>query len=254
MYPKISIITAVYNNERHIEDALKSVLSQSYPNVELIVIDGGSKDQTMEIVKRYQSKIHTLVSEPDRGIYDALNKGLQKATGDVIGFLHSDDLFASTSVLESIAQVFQKNSVDGVYSDLNYVREVDHQFQIIRHWKSAPFTPELLQRGWMPPHPTLYLKKSVYETVGLFDLQYRIAADYDFILRTFVLSQLKFSYFPKVTVQMRIGGASNKNLKKIIQKSKEDYQILQKNGYSSVATLLMKNVSKLGQFFARSKT
>lgn len=254
MYPKISVITAVYNNEHHIEDALQSVLTQSYPNVEVIVIDGGSKDRTMEIVRRYQDKIHVLVSERDQGIYDALNKGIQKATGDVIGFLHSDDLFASAQVLETVAKAFQTNFVDGVYSDLNYVKEDDKKFQVIRYWKSNSFKMDLLKKGWMPPHPTLYLKKSVYDQIGPFNTQYRISADYDFILRTFNSPQYKFTYLPMVTVQMRVGGESNKNLKKIIQKSSEDFEILSKNGFPTLTTLLLKNISKLNQFFLRSKT
>ena len=254
MLPKISVITAVYNNERHIESALKSVLSQTYANVEYIVIDGGSRDRTMDIVRRYQDRIHSITSEPDGGIYDALNKGISKATGDVIGFLHSDDIFASDRTLENVANAFQKQAVDGVYADLNYILETGDHIRIIRHWKSNTFQKAQLKSGWMPPHPTLYLKKSVYDACGTFNLDYRISADYDFILRAFGNPEYRFHYLPEVAVQMRVGGASNRNLKKIFQKSSEDYRILTSHGYQAASTLLFKNLSKIGQFFSRSKS
>ena len=254
MYPKISLITAVFNNERHIETAIKCVSDQSYPNIEYIVVDGGSTDRTLEIINRHRDKIHHLVSEKDKGIYDALNKGVNLATGDVIGFLHSDDLFNSNTVIEKISETFQKMDIDGVYSDLDYVSQGKNSFKIIRHWKSKPFEPNLLKSGWMPPHPTLFLKKSVYDKVGLFNLNYRISADYDFVLRAFGKSEFKFHYLPRVNVKMRIGGESNRNLERIIKKSREDLTILKSHGYPPVFTVLLKNISKIHQFFIRNKT
>jgi glycosyltransferase len=253
MYPKISLITAVYNNERHIESAIKSASEQTYSNIEYIVIDGGSTDRTLDVINRHRDKIHQFVSEKDKGIYDALNKGINRATGDVIGFLHSDDLLESNTVIEKIASAFQTNEIDGVYSDLDYVTEGNNGFRIVRHWKSKPFTSSLLMAGWMPPHPTLFLKKSVYEKTGLFNLNYRISADYDFILRTFAQKEFKFHYLPQVNVKMRIGGESNRNLERIIKKSKEDYAILKSHGYSAIYSLLYKNLSKINQFFVRKR-
>lgn len=254
MQPRISIITAVYNNERSIRQALESVLGQTYPNIELIVVDGGSKDNTLKIIEEYRPKIHRIISEKDHGIYDALNKGVAAATGDIVGFLHSDDQFASTHAIESIASEFEKGSVDGVYSDLQYVSRAQNTPLIIRHWQSCDFTPSLLKKGWMPPHPTLYLKRTIYDQVGNFDLKYPIAADYDFILRVFKNSDYRFRYLPQVTVQMQVGGASNRNLKKIMQKSSQDYEILKRHGFTAFATLFNKNFGKLKQLIVRKNS
>lgn len=251
--PKISIITSVYNGEAHLERAIQSVLAQTYSNVEYVIVDGGSKDGTMGIIERYRGRIHKIVSERDKGIYDALNKGVGLATGDIIGFLHADDTLAHSKVLESIGQKFANENIHGLYSDLNYIRFLPDQTpQIIRYWKSCEYHPRLLAEGWMPPHPTLYLKKSVYDQVGGFDLNYPIAADYDFILRTFKTPGFQFAYLPEVTVRMLVGGVSNRNLKKIYEKSSQDYAILKKQGFSPLFTLLRKNLSKVKQFIERA--
>ena len=252
--PRISLITAVYNNANHIEETIQSVLAQNYPNLEYIIIDGGSNDGTLEIIKKYQKFVHKFISEPDLGIYDALNKGIQTASGEVIGFLHSDDHFASSDSLHRIAESFVKNDVAGAYADLEYIKKNGHSLDVIRHWKSEAFSPALLKRGWMPPHPTLYLKKHVYDSVGLFNLNYKIAADYDMVLRVFSSPDYKFCYIPKVTVRMRFGGASNRNLKKILQKSSEDYKIAKNAGLPALSTLIQKNFSKLIQFFSRENS
>lgn len=241
---KISVITSVFNNEDQIKRTLDSIRGQDYESIETIVIDGGSTDQTLSILKNHQNQIDHLVSEPDQGVYDALNKGIQLASGDVIGFLHSDDYFAHSKVISKIASLLSTSQMDGVYSDLNYMKDE----KVFRHWKSRPFQPSLIRSGWMPPHPTLYLKKSVYEQIGGFDLQYKIAADYDFILRVFQNPNLKFAYLPEVTVAMSVGGMSNRSLKNIIQKSTEDYQILSRHQLSPLSTLVKKNLSKIRQF------
>ena len=243
---KVSIITSVFNNEKHIEDAINSVLSQTYSNIEYIIIDGNSKDNTKKIIEKYLDKIDIFVSEPDRGIYDGLNKGILKATGDIIGFLHSDDIYYDNRVIEKVVKAFEKNT-DGVYGDLVYIKDD----KVIRYWRSGEFNINKLKKGWMPPHPTLFLKKSIYEKYGLFDLNFKIAGDYDFILRI-LKNNINLKYIPEILYKMRIGGASNKNIKNIIQKSKEDLKALRKNEIGGIDILLRKNFSKIGQFFKTS--
>lgn len=246
---KFSLITATYNSYPAIRDCLSSIAQQSL-QAEHLIIDGGSKDQTLETIKSSPS-VSKWISEPDRGIYDALNKGIALAGGDIIGLLHSDDLLASDTILERIAQTFEKTGADVLYGDLVYVNKQDTS-KIIRYWKSQPFKPSLLNSGWMPAHPTVFAKREVYEKHGLFDLSFRIAADYDMMLRIFKDSSLNVVYLPEVITRMRVGGASNKSLRNIIRKSKEDYRAMKKNGLSFPAwTLVCKNLSKLPQFLKK---
>lgn len=247
---KISIITVVYNNQAHIEQCIQSVLNQTYTNIEHIIIDGNSIDGTKDILKRYQSKISRWISEPDQGIYDALNKGIQLATGNVIGLLHSDDMFASETVIEKIATRFTETKCDATYGDLLYVSKSDPS-KIVRYWKSSSFDVKNFRKGWMPAHPTLFMTKKVYDTYGLFKLQYRIASDYDLMLRTVGNGTLKCEYIPEIITRMRVGGASNKSLRNIWIKSYEDWQALRSNKMGGISTLIRKNTSKLGQFFHR---
>lgn len=245
---KISIITVVWNNKETIKDAIDSVLSQTYKNIEYIVVDSASSDGTVGIVQSYGEKISTFVSKKDKGIYDGLNKGIFLATGDVIAFLHSDDIYANDTIVEQIAESFmQDSSLDGVYGDLVYTPKSDTS-KVLRYWKSKEFNKSLLAKGWMPAHPTLFLKKDIYKKYGIFDLSFKIAGDYDFMLR--VLSAgIKVKYIPQVLYKMRVGGESNKSLKNIIQKSREDLLALKRNDVGGVFTLLVKNFSKVGQFF-----
>jgi len=246
---KVSVITSVYNNKETIEDAIKSVLSQTYENIEYVVVDGGSSDGTLDIIEKYKDQIDVLVSEPDKGIYDGLNKGLDLATGDIVAFLHSDDLYADEHTIEHVASVFEKEDVDGVYGDLIYTPKEDTS-KVLRYWKSKDFHPDLLKQGWMPAHPTFFLKKEIYDKYGKFDLSFKIAGDYDFMLR--VLSKgIKVKYLPEVIYKMRVGGESNKSLKNIILKSKEDLRALSKNNVGGLYTLLIKNLSKVSQFFRK---
>lgn len=228
---------------------MDSVLSQSYADIEYIIVDGGSKDETLNYIVDQASSHQNIIysSEPDKGIYDALNKGVQKATGDVIGFVHSDDFLASSSIIQTIVDAFETENVDGVYGNLHYVA-LENTNKVIRNWVSKPFNYNMLRKGWMPAHPTLYLKKSLYNTNGMFDLSYKIAADYDFILRIFKQSHLKFYFLPKTIVKMRVGGASNRSLRNIIQKSKEDYRAIKTNKIGNWVTIIVKNVSKIKQF------
>ena len=247
---KISIVTSVYNNKETISEAIESVLSQTYDNIEYIVVDGASSDGTVDIIENYADKITTFISEPDKGIYDGLNKGIGLATGDVVGFLHSDDLFEDEYVLEKIAKAFKTMHVDSIYGDLTYVSKEDTS-KVVRYWKSGVFTMGKLKRGWMPPHPTFYVKREVYQKYGVFDTTFKIAADYDSILRFLGREKVSTHYIHEVLVKMRVGGASNKSIKNLVQKSKEDLKAMKNNGVGHVGSLLVKNASKLPQFFSR---
>jgi glycosyltransferase involved in cell wall biosynthesis len=246
---KVSIITACYNSSYSIGYCLESILSQNYDNIEFNIIDGKSSDDTLSIVKHYQKKYSyiKLISEKDEGIYDALNKGVLLATGDVIGFVHSDDLLASKTVISEIVATLKNEKLDGVYGDLEYVRKEDTS-KVVRFWKSRSFNSKLLSMGWMPAHPTLFLKKEVYEKHGFFNLSYKISADYDFMLRILKDDSLKFGYLPKVITKMRIGGASNGSIKNIINKTKEDYRAVRSNHIGGWFSILIKNTSKIKQF------
>jgi len=247
---KISIITSVYNNKETIKDAIESVLNQTYKNIEYIIVDGASSDGTIEIVESYGDKISTFVSESDEGIYDGLNKGVSLSTGDVVAFLHSDDIYASDNIVQKIADEFIQDSLlDGVYGDLVYTPK-DDTSKVLRYWKSKDFDMSLLSQGWMSAHPTFFVRREVYEKYGGFDLGFKIAGDYDFMLR--VLSAgIKVKYIPEVLYKMRVGGESNKSIKNIIQKSKEDLQALKNNNIGGIRTLLYKNISKIKQFLRR---
>lgn len=250
MNPKVSLITATYNSALNIKSCLNSIVNQTYSKIEILIIDGKSSDRTIEIVNSYRDKFSyiKLISEKDYGIYDALNKGIHLATGDVIGFVHSDDFLASPQIISQIINEISNKKLDGVYGDLNYVQKFNVN-KIVRKWKSNDFDYELLKKGWMPAHPTLFLKKSVFEKHGLFDLNYSISADYDFMLRVLSDMSLKFGYFPKVITIMRVGGVSNRSIKNIFLKIKEDYTILKRNNIGNFLTLLRKNTSKINQFF-----
>jgi glycosyltransferase len=250
--PKVTIITACFQSEETIAATVESVLSQTWPNIEYLVIDGGSRDQTLARIEPYRDRIAKIVSEKDQGIYDALNKGISLASGEIIGFLHSDDRFAHPRAVENLVKAVLQDQSDGVYSDLEYIRTKGSEESVLRHWRSEPFQSGLLARGWMPPHPTLYLKRKVYETLGGFDLRYAIAADYDFILRAFQRSDFRWSYLPEVTVQMRVGGASNRNFEQMWKKSREDFAILSHHGISPWFALFLKNISKIPQFLTRN--
>jgi len=247
---KISIITIAYNSGHSISDAINSVLSQTYPDIEYIIVDGKSKDNTVEIVQSYGNRISKFVSEPDKGIYDALNKGIRMATGDVIGFMHSDDLFASNDIIAKVAEIFKSKDVDSIYGDLQYVYKNDTN-KVLRYWKSGKFSIRRLKMGWMPPHPTFYVKKKVYDNYGLFNTDFRIAADYDTMLRFLGKHRITTYYLPEVMVKMRVGGASNRSLKNIIKKSKEDMKAIQDNNFGSIFTLVFKNLRKVTQFIKK---
>jgi glycosyltransferase len=249
--PTISVITVTYNCASTVEHSLASVASQTYPQREHLVCDGASTDGTLEVLRHHEAGLARLVSEPDQGLYDALNKGLALATGEVVGFLHADDTYAHERVLERVAEAFHDPAVGAVYGDLEYVWAARPD-RVARRWTSTPFEPRLLRQGWMPPHPTLYVRRHWYERVGGFDLRYRIAADYDSVLRLFAEPELRPCYIPEVLVRMRTGGASNRSLGALVRKSREDLEAIRRAGQGGWNTLARKNLSKFGQFFTGS--
>ena len=245
--PTLSIVTAVYNGVDTIAEALASVGAQQDVAVEHLVLDGGSTDGTSDLLRARQGTLGQLVIEPDRGIYDALNKGFARATGEVVGLLHADDLFAHERVLADVAAAFSDPAVEAVYGDLQYVRR-DDPTQVVRQWRSGAFSRRQLRLGWMPPHPTLFLRRSTLERVGPFDLSYRIAGDYEFILRLFKDQTLRVVYLPEVLVKMRVGGVSNRSLANLWRKSSEDLRAMRAHGVGGLGTLAAKNLRKLPQF------
>lgn len=247
---KITVVTAAYNAKDTIVHAIESILNQSYSNVEIIVIDGGSTDGTKEILEKYRDRLSLFISEPDNGIYDALNKGIKHATGDIVGFLHADDLYNNKGVLSSVAEAFSVPTIDAVYGDLVYVSQSEPD-KVIRYWKSGTYSWSKLKLGWMPPHPTFYVRRSIYDIVGGFDVSFNIAADYDCMLRILGHHKVNCKYIPQTLVRMRIGGVSNRSLRNILLKSKEDYISLRKNGIGGLWALIWKNCRKLIQFFRR---
>jgi glycosyltransferase involved in cell wall biosynthesis len=242
----ISIITAVFNRVSTIGDAINSVQSQTFDDIEHLVIDSKSTDGTLEEINRHRTPGICLISEPDSGIYDALNKGMSRARGDILGVVHSDDFLAHDRVLERVAKAFTDPAIDAVYGDLDYVA-ADNPDRIVRHWRAGTFMPNKLRRGWMPPHPALFIRRRVVDSFGGYDTQYRIAADYDAILRWFG-GGIRATYIPEVLVKMRIGGESNRSLERILLKSKEDLLALRKNKIGGIGTLALKNISKVPQF------
>jgi len=247
---KFSIITAVWNSEATVGEAIASVAAQTYPNLEHLVIEGKSDDGSLTAIKHAAHDRMRAISEPDKGIYDALNKGIRNATGDVIGFLHSDDFLAHNGVLARIAAAFEDPAVEAVFSDLVYVSQADTS-RVIRYWSTGPFHPRRLKYGWMPAHPTLYLRREIYERLGSYDQNFGISADYDFILRYFSQPTGKSVYIPEVLYKMRVGGVSNRNWPKIRQKMKEDMLAIRRNRVGGLHTLALKNLSKVGQFLVR---
>lgn len=246
---KISIITATYNSAEQVASCIESVNSQTYPNIEHIIVDGASKDNTVEIIKSMPNRVAKLISEPDKGIYDALNKGIQLASGELIAFLHTDDVFATPQTIAHVVDQFTHEGVSGVYGNLVFVNEEN---KVVRTWNSGSFNRSMVKKGWMPPHPTLVLRKTVYEQYGLFNPSFRIAGDYDFMLRIMLAKDIQLKYLPEVITNMKMGGASTGSIKGIIRKSKEDLKAMRNNGFKlPIVVLLAKNVRKLPQLFIK---
>lgn len=249
--PFVTIITATFNSESQIERCLRSVATQDYTDLEHVIIDGASTDQTLSIISKLKSIQGAVLSEPDAGIYSALNKGVINANGSIIGFLHSDDYFYSTTAVSDLVSTMVNDQSDGAYGDVRHVRQGqgDRSF---RNWKSCVFEENLLFEGWMPPHPTLFLKRECYEKIGLFDESFTISADYHFILRLFMSGQFRFSYCPSLIMLMTTGGASNKSFGNMLRKTQEDFRalkVLSESVIIRVIIVIRKNLSKLRQFF-----
>ncbi|WP_424984245.1 glycosyltransferase family 2 protein [Maritalea sp. S77] len=223
----ISLITTSFNSAETILDTIHSVNLQKYSEIEHIVIDGGSKDATLDIVRQFGQRITKVISEPDKGIYDAYNKGIDQASGDIIGFINSDDFYCSDHVIDNVACVFEDPEIDACYADLVYVNP-EHVETVERFWKSKPITKRNLQNGFIPAHPTVFVRKSVYDKVGKFDLNYKYAADYEMLLRMFHEFQIKSEYVPQVWVRMRSGGHTGGNYKSILDQNEEILQARRK--------------------------
>ena len=226
---KLSIVTVCLNSARCIGDTLASVNAQTHAEIEHIVIDGGSTDGTQDLVQQQGQRVSRLVSEPDRGIYDAMNKGLALATGDIVGFLNADDVFASPEAAARIGQAFAPG-IDACYGDVVYVRQ-DQPGRVIRYWRAGPYRRGLCSTGWAPPHPTLYVRRSLVDRLGGLDASMRIAADYEFALRWLDVEGTPVRYIPEVLVRMRAGGASNRSIKAVMQGQRELARALRRHGY-----------------------
>ena len=247
---KFSIITVSYNSSDTIEDTIYSVSGQNHSDIEYLIIDGASTDGTMDIIESLKDKIDVLVSEADRGIYHAMNKGIEKARGDVIGILNSDDIYSDEFVLRDVAKLFDIE-IDAVYADLVYVERNDTS-KIKRKWTSGDYFLGDFRKGWMPPHPTFFVRKSIYDKYGTFNLDFTSAADYELMLRFIHKHQIKIAYLPRVIIKMRMGGQSNVTLKNRLKANKEDRKAWEINGLKpGKFTFIRKPLSKLGQFFKK---
>lgn len=250
---KISIVTVVYNGAATIATAVESVLAQDHPDVEYIVIDGGSKDATVEILKGYGDRIAVLVSEPDRGIYDAMNKGLARATGEVVGILNADDYYTDSHVLSAVAGQLEAAGTDALIGDLVFVKP-DRLDKVVRYYGSDHFGLHKFERGDMPPHPTFFVKRAVYARLGNFDTQYRMCADYDLMLRFLYIARVSYTYLPKVMVTMRMGGITNQGIRSKLQVNREIMHSMRKNGLpTSVWRVYSKYFTKVFQLFRRKQ-
>lgn len=251
---KISVITVCYNSAATIGNTLRSVRTQTFPDIEHIVVDGDSNDDTLEIVAAEGKHVARLVSERDNGIYDAMNKGLALATGEVVGFLNSDDVYANDGVISRIAQMMHKPSIDACYGDLVYVAK-DDQNKVVRYWKSRDYQPGLCAKGWMPAHPTFYARRAVYQRYGGFDLNLKLQADFEMALRLLDIAHIRTAYLPEILVRMRAGGASNASLRNVIQGNFEAVRACRKHGLPGGFRFVTgKILSRIPQFLRHPPT
>lgn len=249
--PLVTVITVCYNSADSLERALKSVAIQNWPKVEHIVIDGGSTDDTLSILERYQNYLAHVVSEPDKGIYDAMNKGLDRAAGDIVCFLNADDQYASSHVLSLVAKQMQAHELDALLGDVAFFHSADPT-RMVRRYRSDRFTPERLAWGWMPAHPALFLNKSVVQRVGRFKSDYRIAGDFDYIARAFYGYDLRYRHLPEVLVHMQTGGVSTAGWRSKVLLNQEVLRSCKENGISTnLFKVLSKYPMKLLELFAR---
>jgi glycosyltransferase involved in cell wall biosynthesis len=249
--PKMSIVTATYNSAETIEDTIQSVLSQDYPNLEYIIVDGASSDRTLSIIEKYSERISKIVSEPDMGLYDALNKGIALATGEIIGFLHSDDIYSGSGIITTVMKEFESKCVDSVFGDLIYV-DRHNPNNIRRYYRANRITADSFAYGWMPPHPTFFVRRKIYELYSKFKSDYLIAADYELLVRLLSRHRVSFSYIPMVMVRMRQGGISTRNLKSNWILNREIMRACRENGIkTNYFMIYMKYLTKIFQLFKR---
>ena len=242
---KVSIITVSFNSAKTIASTIDSVLSQDYPNIEYILVDGGSTDGTVDIIQQNQSRIGKWISEKDRGMYDAMNKGIAMATGDVIGILNSDDVYMNTHVISELMELMQSQKAQVVFADLILVDQFDDQ-KVLRYYDSGQLHPNKFKYGWMPAHPTVFVKRELYEAVGNFSTTYQIAADYEMLIRILAIQRARYAYLPKPVVRMRAGGVSTSGLSRNWILNQEIVRACKENGiYSNMAMLLLKLPFKL---------
>ncbi|MGL4449464.1 MAG: glycosyltransferase family 2 protein [Shewanella sp.] len=251
---KISIITVCYNSEKTIRDTIESVLAQDHSNVEYIIVDGASKDRTLEIIDEYKDNISVVISEPDRGIYDAMNKGISLATGDIVGILNSDDFYETKTVLTDVVNSMKDDKkLDMIYGDVVFVDGNDLQ-KIKRYYALPKFKGNLLRFGWMPPHPATFIRKSLYEKIGLYKTKFKISADYEFFVRAILIGKAKYRHVNSVFVRMRMGGVSTGGIKSTITLNREIIKACQDNGvYTNIIFLLTKIPFKLLELLRRPK-
>ena len=248
---KVSIITVCYNSAATIEDTIKSVLGQSYADIEYILIDGKSTDGTLDIIGKYKNSITTIVSEPDKGMYDAINKGIQRCSGELVAILNADDFYIDENVISDVVGKIEEEKAESLYADLYYVEEKDTS-KIVRNWVSGKYIRKSFLYGWMPPHPSFFVRKRVYDQYGLFNLQLKSAADYELMLRFLYKNNVSTCYLPRPIVRMRIGGMSNVSLKNRIKANKEDRRAWEINGLQPKSfTLFVKPLRKLIQYVKR---
>ena len=250
---KVSIITVVLNNAPYVEDCIQSVIGQKYQNYEYIIVDGGSTDGTVDIVKKYDRYISKWISEPDQGMYDAMNKGIKLASGDVIGMLNSDDWYTNSDVISIVAEEFEVKNVDSIFADLVFVKRDDPQ-KIFRYCDSSLFKAERFAYGWMPAHPTFFVKRIFYEKYGLFKTDYHIAADYELLARMLGNRKISYSYLPAIIVKMRTGGLSTKNFKSNWILNREIIRACAENGIrTNYLKVYSKYFAKISQLIRRPK-
>ena len=248
---KVSLITVTYNSENYLEDCISSVVRQSHKDIEHIIVDNNSTDHTLDIIRKYESSITKWTSENDRGMYDAINKGIRMATGDILGILNSDDILVGDDVIESIVKVFEENNVDTVYGDLEYVSATDTN-KIIRIWKGRPFKRYRFRYGWMPAHPTFYIKRTLIEKYGYYENHYYTAADYEFMARYLYKNKLSAYYLPKLIVKMRMGGLSNRSLYQRLRANRRDFLAMKRNNIPfAFFVAILKPLIKVTQFFKK---
>jgi glycosyltransferase len=248
--PKVSIITIAYNSESTIRDTLISVAQQDYPNIEHIIIDGASTDKTVDIARQFPH-ISKIVSEKDNGLYDAMNKGILASSGDIIGILNSDDFYVSPDVISSVVNKMEEENSEALYANLIFVNR-EKTNRLIRTWKAGVFRQHKFLYGWMPPHPTFFIKRKWYEKFGTFNTQLTFSADYEIMIRFLYKHKLKVSYLPKVIVKMRLGGASNASLSNRLKANKEDRIAWKLNNLKPYFfTVTLKPIRKLAQYLTR---